>query len=247
MTSLLFTVSALGALVFIPGGEFQRGRSHSLPDDGLKWWPVLLEDERPVRKITVDPFYLDSHETTNEEYAVFVKAAKHRVPYNWVKGEVPKGKEKLPVAAVDWNDACAYCKWAGKRLPTEAEWERAARGISEGKTYPWGDHDPTKKDACYDTLKGPCEVGKFAPNYFGLYDIAGNVWEWTSDYYEREWYARSPSKNPMGPETGQYRVIRGGSWADVVKYLTCSYRSWARPLERSPNIGIRCAKSFGKK
>lgn len=231
-------------MVFIPGGEFARGRTHKLPDDGLQWWPELLSDDRPVKKIAVDPFYLDTHEVTNEQYAAFVKAKKHRAPYNWSKGEVPAKKEKLPVAAVDWNDAVAYCAWAGKRLPTEAEWERAARGIAEGEKYPWGARGPTKKDACYDTLAGPCETGKFPPNYFGLFDMAGNVWEWTADWYEREYYARAPDKNPRGTETGQYRVIRGGSWADVAKYLTSAYRSWARPLERSPNIGIRCAKSF---
>jgi formylglycine-generating enzyme required for sulfatase activity len=231
-------------MVFIPGGEFARGRTHKLPDDGLQWWPELLQDDRPVKRLWVDAFYLDTHEVTCQDYARFVKAAKHRAPYNWPKGELPAGKERLPVAAVDWNDASAYCAWAGKRLPTEAEWERAARGLAEGTKYPWGDRNPTKQDACYDTLGGPCEVGKFKANYFGLYDMAGNVWEWTLDWYERRWYEKSPDRNPRGPVDGQYRVIRGGSWADVTKYLTCAHRSWARPLERSPNIGIRCAKDF---
>lgn len=229
-------------MVFIPGGEFLRGRSHKLPDDGLKWFPVLLQDEQPVKKITIDPFYLDAREATNEQYAAFVKAKRHRAPYNWPKGELEAGKEQKPVAGVDWFDASAYCAWAGKRLPTEAEWERAARGLAEGEKYPWGSREPTKKDACYDTLGGPCDVGKYAPNYFGLFDIAGNVWEWTSDWYEREYYQAAPAQNPRGPAQGQYRVIRGGGWSDVPKYLTNSYRSWARPLERSPNVGIRCAR-----
>jgi formylglycine-generating enzyme required for sulfatase activity len=232
-------------MVFIPGGEYLRGRSHALPDDGLKWDPVLLQDERPVKRIRLDPFYLDAREVTIGQYAGFVKAKKHRAPYNWAKGEMPAGKEKFPVAAVDWFDASAYCEWSGKRLPTEAEWERAARGVAEGRKYPWGDREPSKQDACYDTLGGPCEVGKSAANYLGLFDMAGNVWEWTADRYGREYYKAAPEANPRGPGEGQYRVIRGGSWADVTKYLTNSYRSWARPLERSPNIGIRCAKSFG--
>lgn len=229
-------------MVFVPGGEYLRGRSHKLPDDGLKWFPVLLQDEQPVKRIKVGPFYLDAREVTIGQYAAFIKAKKHRAPYNWPKSEAPAGKEKYPVAGVDWHDAAAYCAWAGgKRLPTEAEWERAARGLAEGQKYPWGEREPTKKDACYDTLGGPCETGKFAANYFGLFDMAGNVWEWTADWYGREYYKTAPEANPRGPEQGQYRVIRGGSWADVAKYLTNSYRSWARPLERSPNIGIRCA------
>ena len=233
-------------MVFIPGGEYARGRTHALPDDDLKWFPDLVKDDRPVKKIQVDPFYLDQYEVTNEQYAAFAAATKHRVPYNWPKGKLPAGKEKAPVAAVDWNDAVAYCNWSGKRLPKEAEWERAARGLAEGKIYPWGDRTITHKDACYDTLKGPCPVGQFPPNYFGLYDMAGNVWEWTADWYAREYYASAPDKNPKGPAEGQYRVIRGGAWSDVPKYLTCAHRSWARPLERSPNIGFRCAVGVGR-
>ena len=231
---------------FIPGGEFLRGRSHKLPDDGLQWWPELLSDDRPVKRIRIDPLNLDTHEVTNAQYAEFVKATGHRAPYNWLRGRPLPGKDKQPVAAVDWNDACAYCAWAGKKLPTEAEWERAARGLAEGLIYPWGNRNPTRKDACYDTLAGPCEAGQGPANYFGLYDMAGNVWEWTLDYYEREYYSHAPDVNPKGPEKGQYRVLRGGSWSDLPKFLTCAHRSWARPLERSPNIGFRCAKSFGR-
>lgn len=236
--------SAEPGMTFIPGGDYLRGRSHSLPDDGLKWVPELLQDDRPVRRITISPFYMDTYEVTIGQYAQFVRATKHRPPYNWPKGEPPSGKQRLPVSAVSWHDAAAYCAWAGKRLPTEAEWERAARGHAEGKRYPWGDRPPTKQDACYDTLKGPCEVGQSPPNSFGLYDMAGNVWEWCADWYSRTWYAESPDRDPRGPAEGIYKVLRGGSWADVPKYLTCSYRSWARPTEQSPNIGFRCAKDF---
>lgn len=231
-------------MVFIPGGEFLRGRSNPLPDDDLKWFPELLKDDRPVRKIHVDPFYLDAREVTNDQYAAFVKATRHRAPYNWPGGKLPQGGGQLPVVDVDWNDATAYCKWAGKRLPAEAEWERACRGIAEGATYPWGARAPTRKDARYDTLDGPGPVGQFPPNHFGLYDMAGNAWEWTSDWYEKDYYAVAPERNPAGPASGLYRVLRGGSWADVTKFLTCAHRSWARPLERSPNIGFRCAASF---
>lgn len=234
-------------MVFIPGGEFSRGRSHALPDDGLKWFPELLQDDRPVRTIQVDPFYLDAHEVTIGAYAVFVRATGRQPPYNWPKGQPPAGKENYPVTAVTWDEASAYCAWAGKRLPTEAEWERAARGSAEGQKYPWGDREPTKEDARFNTIEGPAPVGQYKPNYFGLYDMAGNVWEWVHDWYEKDYYATAPGKNPQGPASGMYRVLRGGSWADVAKYLTVAYRSWARPGERSPNIGFRCAKSFGER
>ncbi len=247
--SLLATLtlwSAEPGMVFIPGGDYQRGRTHALPDDDLKWWPVLMRDDRPVKKIRVDPFYLDQYEVTNERYAEFVSATRHRAPYHWPKGKVPEGKGKLPVVNVSWDDAVAYARWAGKRLPTEAEWERACRGLGEGATYPWGEDKPSRALARYNSVDGPSEVGKCKANYFGLYDVAGNAWEWCSDWYEKDYYARAPELNPKGPESGKYRVLRGGSWADVEKYLTCAYRSWARQAERSPNIGFRCAKSLRK-
>jgi formylglycine-generating enzyme len=230
-------------MAFIPGGEFLRGRSHNLPDDHLKWFPTLLKDDRPVRKTFVSPFYLDLYEVTNEQYREFVKSAKHSAPYNWPKGKVPASKEKLPVVDVSWADADAYCRWAGKRLPAEAEWERACRGLMEGRKYPWGDELPSRDLAHFDSLDGPCEVGRFKPNYFGVYDLAGNVWEWCSDWYDKDYYESASEQNPRGPEKGLYRVLRGGSWADEPKFLTCAHRSWARPLERSPNIGFRCARN----
>ena len=233
-------------MIFIPGGEFIRGRSHTLPDDGLKWVPELLKDDQPAGPIKISPFYLDTNEVTNEQYAMFVSATHHRAPYNWLEGKVPKGKEQYPVASVSWEDAAAYAKWAGKRLPTEAEWERACRGLTEKAKYPWGEKAPAAKDAHFNSVTGPQAVGKCNANQFGLQDMVGNVWEWTADYYAREYYGAAPYENPKGPPSGQYRVIRGGSWADAAKYLTCANRSWARPAERSPNIGFRCAKDFFK-
>ena len=234
-------------MVFIPGGEFQRGRSHKLPDDGLKWVPEVMKDDRPVRTIHVDPFYMDVHEVTNAEYAIFISAIRHRAPYNWPAGRVPPGKEKFPVSGVSWDDAAAYAKWAGKRLPFEAEWERACRGLAEGEKYPWGDRKPTTKDARFNSVDGPAEAGACAANRFGLQDIVGNVWEWCADWYLIDYYQAAPDRNPAGPSSGMYRVLRGGSWADAEKYLTCANRSWARPAERSPNIGFRCVKPILKK
>src|SRR5262245_61803051 len=253
---LLLTLAALsGALrilggddgragmVFIPAGPYLRGRSHSLPDDHLKWFPTLLKDDQPARQVFVSAFYLDENEVTNGQYLAFVKATGHKAPYNWPKGELPTGKEKFPVVDVSWDEANAYCRWAGKRLPTEAEWERAARGLTEGRRYPWGDDPPSKSNSRFDSVDGPGEVKQFQPNYFGLYDVAGNVWEWCGDWYAKDYYASAPERDPPGPASGLYRTLRGGSWADEAKFLTCAHRSWARPAERSPNIGFRCAQS----
>jgi formylglycine-generating enzyme required for sulfatase activity len=195
-------------------------------DAELKYSPTAFQDDLPVRTIYVDPFFMDVTEVTNARYAEFVKARRHRPPYHWVRGEMPDGKASYPVVNVSHEDAAAFCSWDGKRLPTEAEWERACRGMADGRMFPWGDGDPDPKAARYDS-DGPEQVCSMTKSYFGLCDIAGNVWEWT----------------PPGPETGLYRALRGGSWFDQGKlFLTCSYRSWARPVERSPTVGFRCAK-----
>jgi formylglycine-generating enzyme required for sulfatase activity len=246
----LSTLSLLAALstaaepgmVRVPAGEYLRGRSHALPDDGLKWYPTIMKDDRPVRKIHIDEFWLDEREVSNEEYATFVQATGHRAPHHWPKGLMPPAIAKIPVVNVSWDDATAFAKWAGKRLPTEAEWERACRGHAEGKKYPWGDDKPTAESARFNTVSGPVAACGYAKNDFGLCDVAGNVWEWVADWYEKDYYATPVEANPRGPESGMYRVLRGGSWADEAKYLTCAHRSWARPKERSPNIGFRCAK-----
>ncbi len=232
-------------MVFIPGGEFLRGRTYDWPDTRLAWYPNPLKDDTPARKIHVDPFYMDESEVTNKRYAGFVQATKRKPPYQWFRGEIPKGQEKYPVVNVSWDDASAFCAWAGGRLPTEAEWERAARGIAEGKMYPWGDTVPTAKQAVFGGEAGPSAVCTRERNYFGLCDMIGNVWEWASDWYGRDYYAAAPERNPAGPEKGAYRVLRGGSWFDQaqpVLFLSVSYRSWARQHERSPTIGFRCVK-----
>ena len=232
-------------MVFIPGGEFSRGRSYDWPDTRLPWYPNPLKDDTPVRKIYIDPFYMDEAEVTNERYAAFVKATRRKPPYDWFKGEIPRGKQRHPVVNVSWDDAAAFCAWEGKRLPTEAEWERACRGVAEGRVYPWGDTSPTANQAVFNSDAGASAICTKERNYFGLCDIIGNVWEWTADWYERNYYGVASDRNPRGPAEGTYRVLRGGSWFDQPQlFLTCSYRSWARPAERSPTIGFRCAKTL---
>jgi len=238
-------MAAEPGMVFIPGGDFSRGRTYDWPDTKLIWYPNPLKDDLPVRKITVSPFYMDESEVTNQRYAAFVKATRRKPPYQWRNGEVPAGMEKRPVVNVSWDDGAAFCAWEGKRLPTEAEWERSCRGGADGKKYPWGDDNPTAARAVYSQDNGALDVCTKEKNQFGLCDMIGNVWEWTSDWYGRDYYAVAPEKNPQGPSEGRYRVLRGGSWFDTPDtFLTCSYRSWARQAERSPTIGFRCVKNF---
>ena len=231
-------------MVLIPGGEYLRGRAFPWSDYEVAWYPNPVKDDSPARKITVNAFWLDEAEVTNRRYAAFVKSAGHRAPYHWRDGQMPEAKSNYPAHNVSWDDGVAFCAWdGGKRLPTEAEWERAARGDEEGKIYPWGDRDITAKDAVFNQIDGPQPVcGKGLPG--ALCDMIGNVWEWCSDWYGQKYYASAPAANPLGPAEGQYRSLRGGSWFDVPPlFLTIPYRSWARPGERSPTIGLRCAKS----
>jgi formylglycine-generating enzyme len=240
-------IAAESGMVLIPAGEYLRGRTYEWSDYEVEWYPNPAKDDRPVRKISLDAFYMDEAEVTNERYAAFVKATGHRAPFQWRKGAIPEEKETHPVVNVSWDDAAAFCAWEGKRLPTEAEWERACRGPAEGCMFPWGDKDPTPEDAHYGDVYGPVQVCSKGRNEFGLCDIVGNVWEWTADWYDRTYYEVAPDRNPQGPAKGMYRVLRGGSWFDQPKlFLTCAYRSWARQKERSPTIGFRCAKPGGR-
>ncbi|MFN7921684.1 MAG: SUMF1/EgtB/PvdO family nonheme iron enzyme [Bryobacteraceae bacterium] len=242
-TSAAFSVEP--GMVFIPGGAFERGRTFEWSDADVKWYPASHQDDLPVKTITVDPFYVDETEVTNERYAAFAKATRHRTPYQWRRGQFGEGKAKHPVVNVSWDDAAAFCAWDRKRLPTEAEWERAARGEAARRMFPWAGDKITAKQAVYGQSDGPKAVCSVEKSGFGTCDMIGNVWEWCSDWYQRSYYAESPERNPAGPSSGMYRVLRGGSWFDDPPlFLTNSYRSWARQQERSPTIGFRCARSF---
>lgn len=233
------------------------GRVHLTLVDELGWNERDRLDDRPAHIAYLDAFYIDTHETTNEEYARFIQATGRRGPFHWRGGKAPVGKERFPVYNVSWDDAEAYCKWSGKRLPTEAEWERAARGGMDKKIYPWGDRFLAQRTAgsagaAAENVKvahtgfpnGPTAVGSYPPNGFGLYDVVGNVWEWVSDRYERDYYSVSPERNPLGPEAGVYRVFRGGGWADTdERNLTVHYRNYTEASMRASTIGVRCAKS----
>jgi formylglycine-generating enzyme required for sulfatase activity len=253
-------------VVLIPAGEFAMGA-----DDGE-------EDERPEHKAYLDEFFIGTHPVTNGEYARFVADSGHPPPNvrglplmvseaseaefrslaaknSWQDAAPPAGREKHPVTLVSIEDAMAYCAWlAGKtgqpvRLPTEAEWEKAARGGLERKQYPWGDTlDPVcahflgqaELKADHDTA----EVGSYPPNAFQLFDMAGNVWEWVSDWYAPNYYSRAQYLNPQGPDGGLMRVVRGGAWVNTDgRYLRCSFRHKVPPDTYTYSIGFRIAYS----
>jgi formylglycine-generating enzyme len=228
-------------MVSIPAGEFTMGRTKLTADDKTNMRPHVLLDDRPAHKVTLRAYRLDATEVTQGQYLQFVEAAKRRAPYHWVNGKPDEGTENLPVYNVSWADADAYCQWAGKRLPTEAEWERAARGGLEGMDFPTGDKLDSKQ-ARFNVPDGPGPVEAFPPNAFGLYGMAGNVSEWTADWFDGEYYKRGETQDPKGPASGEYKVIRGGAWSDSGRRVTVFFRNWVRPEQRTPNIGFRCAE-----
>ena len=230
-------------MVFIPGGEFLRGRSHALPDDDLKWWPTLMKDDRPVRPIRIDPFYLDEYEVTNGQYAEFVKPPDIARPITGRRAKSRKARN-IPGRGLELGRRLGLCQM-GRQAASRPKPNGSAPAAASWKarSIPGATASRPRKTPASTRSMVRVRWRKFKASYFGLYDIVGNVWEWCSDWYDRRLLSRrlQPS-NPKGPDHGMYRVIRGGSWADIEKYLTCAYRSWARPHERSPNIGFRCAK-----
>jgi len=225
-------------MAVIPAGEFWMGV------DGM----ISLEDERPRHKVRLDAYSMDLYEVTVARYARFLAATSREPPSYWETVKLAEHGNH-PVIGVSWDDAAAYCKWAGKRLPTEAEWEKAARGTDE-RLYPWGNQKPTPELAnyalgarfSYSQVLMP--VGKYdeAVSPYGLFEMAGNVWEWTQDWYDGAYYEISPAKNPAGPEQGQFKVLRGGSWSDMAKYMLTYGRFKLPSATRNSYTGFRCAK-----
>jgi formylglycine-generating enzyme required for sulfatase activity len=201
-------------------------------------------DEKPVHRVELDGFCMDVTEVTVEAYARCVSAGSCTKPdtgrwCNWGQS----GKGNHPINCVDWDQATAYCRWAGKELPTEAQWEYAARGGSRQLEYPWGSEAPGSR-ACWKRSDGTCPVGSYlsGDSPFGLHDMAGNVWEWVQDWYGR--YPSSSSKNYAGPSSGSNRVDRGGSWGGHgPSYLRGSARYHVTPDIRSFSLGFRCART----
>jgi sulfatase modifying factor 1 len=204
------------------------------------------DDERPVHRVWVDTFRIGACQVTNADYGRFLEGANRIPPPRWNDSRFSEPEQ--PVVAVSWDDAVAYCEWlsgvAGERfrLPSEAEWEGAARGGAEQKLYPWGDDPPqSRPDYVTHWIGGPERCARDAPNGYGLYDVCQNVHEWCSDWYQSDYYGASPQRNPRGPESGSRRVSRGGSWRHHVKMSRCAARSSIPPGYRYEDYGFRIA------
>ena len=224
------------SMVLVPAGEFVMG---SLAGD---------VDERPMRRVYLDAFFMDKDQLVVGQYAKFLEATSHNVPPEWNIMSRAMHRNR-PVVNVAWADAAAYCKWAGKRLPTEAEWEKAARG-TDGRTYPWGDEPPSKfhgnmNKELWNNHMGLTPVGMFEDGRspYGINDMAGNVWEWVSDWYDPNYYSTAPLRNPTGPPTGNHKVVRGGSWGSGPEGLRSSERETRLPSFQGYGTGFRCAKT----
>ena len=220
--------------VVVPAGNFVMG------DDV----------ESPLRQVYLDNFYIDKYEVTLLRYAKFLDATGGaRPPEGWQQLHL-ESVGALPVVGVDWHDAEAYCRWAGKRLPTESEWEKAARG-GDGRKYPWGSEEPTpahanfgkSADGPYSGGLAPVESRPAGKSPYGAHDMAGNASEWVSDWFAAG-FVRGDVRNPKGPENGTAKVIRGGGWYDPPERLNSSRRTHASTTTRADDVGFRCAKDY---
>jgi formylglycine-generating enzyme required for sulfatase activity len=217
-------------MVLVPAGEFTMGSNEG-------------EDEKPLRRIYLDAFYIDRHETTNALYRRFVDSTGRATLAHWNDPKLDGASQ--PVVGVSWHDAATYCRWVGKRLPTEAEWEKAARG-TDGRRYPWGE-DWNRSLATFLSWQGktlPVGSHPFGASPYHALDMAGNASEWVADWYEKDYYQRSPSRNPQGPESGTTRVMRGGSFFSVQYSLRTTFRTSYPPGSQFEFAGFRCAKGL---
>ena len=208
-----------------------------------------LEDERPQHEVWLDRFEMDRYEVTTGEYAEFMSRVKRPAPWQWESVDPAQHRDR-PVVGVNWFDADAYCRWRGKPLPTEAEWENAARG-TDRRQFPWGNQEPTDQFANfalgarfnYSQVLMPVQRYELGISPYGLYQMAGNVGEWVADWYGSNYYEASPTRNPSGPAVGSFRVLRGGSWSDLPKYLLTYGRFKLPPETRNSYTGFRCART----
>lgn len=217
---------------YIPAGSFPMGsRDEAGPSNERPWHPVHLA-----------AFFIDPFPVTNLHYLEFVRQSAHGPPPHWSGDTFPTGLDNHPVTNVSWQDAQVYASWSGARLPTEAEWEKAARG-TDALTYPWGDRFVEGEQCNSGNMVGtttPVDEFPAGRSPYGVWDMAGNVYEWCSDYYDEAYYQNSPATNPQGPEDGRERVLRGGSFQQTRAALHCSHRSGTVETCGREDIGFRC-------
>ena len=252
-------------MVLIPAGPSLMGstpaQTAALIDKDDRLASDFFHAEQPQHTVSLPAFYIDRYPVTNAQYAAFIAATGHPTPKYWTDAPHMGTEQPFPVGAkhgghpvvgVSYADAMAYCEWAGKRLPTEAEWEKAARGGLVNQNYPWGNESSrnyanTAGAWGKDKWLWTSPVGSFPPNGYGLSDTAGNVFEWCADWFAPDYYQRTQGENPQGPKAGQTRVLRGGSWSNTVfgiYQMRCAYRFHTRPETRNLTIGFRCAATL---
>ena len=239
-------------MIFIPAGVFPMGCNPEYNDG----YPCP-ENALPLHNVNLDAYYIDQFEVTNALYAKCVVAGKCTLPANLTSYTHPTYYTdplyaNYPVIYVSWDQAVNYCSWAGKRLPTEAEWEKAARGTLI-RAYPWGEQSPNCSLANFFSPSGHCvgeigdtnAVGSYpsGASFYQVMDMAGNVWEWVNDRFSDTYYQESPPTNPQGPDVGTSRVIRGGGWNGQSELLLTSYRGSSAPSYVSTRFGFRCART----
>ncbi len=233
-------------MVLIPEGKFEMGSRLSLieldPADLFNTDRHALGPEDPAHEVLLNAFSIDMYEVNNQEYMEYVEQTRAKNPA--FMDDPNFNGARQPVVGVTWKQAKKYCEWRKKRLPTEAEWEKAARGKRPVR-YPWGDQPPDSSRLNYNNEKqktvpgGSYEAGK---SDYGVYDLSGNVAEWVNDWHLPEYYVFSPKANPPGPDKGQYKVIRGGNWRNNAEDVRLTYRNATVPKLKANTVGFRCVK-----
>ena len=274
-------------LVYVPAGKFEMGTSkediETMLAEHPEWKGERFTDEQPQHRVYLDGFWIDQTEVTNAMFMTFIKDTGYQTDaekagWSWIfepesaswkemdgadwrhplgPGSSLDGLMNHPVTHISWYDAANYCKWAGRRLPTEAEWEKSARG-TDGRTYPWGNQSPNGRLLNFadinlkvdwadinadDGYSFTAPVGNYrdGSSPYGVLDMSGNVWEWVADWYDKDYYINSPSSNPQGGQPGDYRVLKGGSWYGDIRYIRSAYRLGRSPERSSIDFGFRCA------